>query len=63
MILDVSQQEGVDFERAYEIGGVVDPVERLRQFRSPCPACLNPDYGKPTAFQPPRRFRFALKSL
>ena len=41
-------QKGVDFDQGLELNE---------------PGDINPDFGKATTFQPPRRIRFALRAL
>jgi hypothetical protein len=59
----LNQQKGVDFVHDYEVGGVIDPPARWQANGiAPCPACVNPDFGKPSTFQLPRQIQLAARS-
>jgi hypothetical protein len=62
-----NQQEGVNFEYEYEIGGTVDPQEWLlnppgQYDIKACPDCVNPDFKKPTDYMDPRQIVLALRA-
>jgi hypothetical protein len=61
----LNQQRGVTYEYYSEMGGAVNPPERLQQdpyLLSPCPECANPDFGKAIVYQDPRQIVLALRA-
>ena len=60
----LDQQEGINYEYEYEIGGTVNPPQRLTEppyTMVPCPDCVNPDFGKPVDYMDPRQIVLALR--
>ena len=59
------QQEGVNFEYEYEVGGTVNPPEWLTEAPyeiAVCgEACINPDFAKPTDYMDPRQIVLAAR--
>jgi hypothetical protein len=59
------QQEGVNFEYEYEVGGTVDPPDWLTQPPYDIVVCgddcINPDFAKPTEYMDPRQIVLAAR--